>query len=131
MDDALYGSNALEQERVSVMYSGSAASRERRVRRTRRPPKEERWATSVEPEGYGRFSAFCNFDSISLDDSIQLLTRDPKFAAFGDRLSVTSYTDVVHCRWTDTEGEYSDAFLFPGQMCQLARQLGFRAVLYL
>ena len=125
MDDALYGSNALEQERVSVMYSGSAASRERRVRRTRRPPKEERWATSVEPEGYGRFSAFCNFDSISLDDSIQLLTRDPKFAAFGDRLSVTSYTDVVHCRWLSTFDSAGspgappgpplirDAFLFP------------------
>ena len=114
-----------------ITYSGSAASRERRVRRTRRPSKEERWQRSSEPAGYSRMSAFCTFDSISLEESISVLTG---FSSFSERVSITSYTDVVHARFTsaprltssvDTKApssprtpasdgrECRDAFLFP------------------
>ena len=92
-----------------------AASRERRVRRTRRPNKEERWQRSPEPAGYRRFSAFCTCDAIDLEEAITALTA---FSSFGERLSITSYTDVVHCRFlakpeTKNEKVVRDAFLFP------------------
>ena len=40
------------------------------------------------------------------------------FSSFGERLSITSYTDVVHCRFlakpeTKNEKVVRDAFLFP------------------
>ena len=92
----LYGVELNEEERVTVSFLGSAASRERRVRRTVRPNKEERWQNSPEPAGYKRMSAFCTVDSINLEDAIDRLTG---FSSFGERLSITSYTDVVHCRF--------------------------------
>ena len=81
---------------MTVSFIGTAASRERRVRRTVRPNKEERWQNSPEPAGYKRMSAFCTVDSINLEDAIDRLTG---FSSFGERLSITSYTDVVHCRF--------------------------------
>lgn len=102
-----------EEERVTVSYSGSAASRERRVRRTRRPNKEERWTNSPEPEDYRRMAAFCTFDSIDLEQAITVLTN---FSSFGERLSITSYTDVLHCRFFSSakpDATIRDAFLFP------------------
>lgn len=116
----LSGARLNEEERVTVTYSGSAASRERRVRRTRRLPKEERWQRSVEPEGYRRMSAYCIVDSINLEDAITVLTS---MASFGERVSITSYTDVAHARFTEVGGPTAvpyvrDAFLFP---CMHAR----------
>ena len=82
----------------------------------------------MEVEGYRRMSAFCLVDSINLEESITALTS---FSQFGERLSITSYTDVVHCRFfaepsgTAGTGEAGtgnigsgdsgirDAFLFP------------------
>jgi len=32
---------------------------------------------------------------------------------FGDKVSIVSYTDVVHCRFSTTTGAQRDAFLFP------------------
>ena len=124
----LAGASLNVEERVivtfetEVTYSSSAASRERRVRRTRRPNKEERWQKSPEPEGYGRMSAFCTADSINLEEAITALTG---FSDFGERASITSYTDVVHCRFlsqpvaADPSASAPpptvtrDAFLFP------------------
>ena len=113
----LSGASLNEEERVTVTYSGSAKSRERRVRRTRRPNKEERWQTSSEPVGFRRMSAFCTADTINLEDAVQALTG---FSSYGERLSITSYTDVVHCRFQkQSELPLSeppvirDAFLFP------------------
>jgi uncharacterized Rmd1/YagE family protein len=102
-----------EEMRVTVSYSGSAASRERRVRRTRRPNKEERWQSSPEPEDYRRMAAFCTFDTIDLEEAITALTN---VSAFGETISITSYTDVVHCRFEATQPGgvvLRDAFLFP------------------
>jgi uncharacterized Rmd1/YagE family protein len=102
-----------EEMRVTVSYSGSAASRERRVRRTRRPNKEERWQSSPEPEDYRRMAAFCTFDTIDLEEAITALTN---VSAFGETISITSYTDVVHCRFKATQPGgvvLRDAFLFP------------------
>lgn len=113
------------EERVSVYYSGGAKSRERRVRRTRRPNREERWQLSPEPSGYRRMSAFCNVDSIDLERAIESIMTLNKY---GRHLAIKSYTDVVHCRFfwkknlTDAEIEnmtlmaqydIRDAFVFP------------------
>ena len=117
----LRGALLNEEEKVTVTYSGSAASRERRVRRTRRPNKEERWQRSPEPAGYRRMSAFCTCDAIDLEEAITALTA---FSSFGERLSITSYTDVVHCRFLaapeDEKKVVRDAFLFP---CARPRRL--------
>ena len=112
------------EERVTVSYSGSAASRERRVRRTKRPSKEERFNLSPEPAGYKRMSAFCTADSINLEEAISTLTNE-RFVTdrpLARRLAITSYTDVVHCRFfsqpnPDAQANATeiirDAFLFP------------------
>ena len=88
-----------EEMQVTVQFLGSAASRQRRVRRTRRPPPEERWRLSAEPAGYRRMSSFCVFDTTNLEELVDKLAGDVGFRQFGERISITSYTDVVHCRF--------------------------------
>lgn len=111
--------NVLNEEMtVTVSYIGGAKGRTRRVRRTRRPPIEERWAQetaeALEQPGYQRMSAFCNFGALNLESAAELLALDDRFREFGDRLSVVSYADVLHCRFTSAVGAYErDAFLFP------------------
>ena len=61
-------------------------------------------------------SAFCNFGSLSLEGVSELMATSDRFRAFGDRLSVVSYTDVVHCRFSSSEAadeSVRDAFFFP------------------
>ena len=123
-DSAFDGAMWNEEQKVTVQYLGGAASRQRRVRRTRRPSPEERWRLSAEPAGYRRMSAFCNFATINLESAMELLASDARFRAFGERMSITSYTDVVHCRFSSPEGSVAsagsvtsagvrDAFLYP------------------
>ena len=107
-----------EELKVMVQYLGGAASRQRRVRRTRRPPPEERWRLSAEPAGYQRMSAFCNYATIDLEAAIDLIASNQAFRRFGERISITSYSDVVHCRMTSppvssAQPIVRDAFLFP------------------
>ena len=111
--------NVLNEEKtVTVTYTGGATGRTRRVRRATRPPIEERWAQqtadALEEPGYRRMSAFCNFGALNLEAAAELLAADDRFRAFGDRLSVVSYADVVHCRFMKLgDQELRDAFLFP------------------
>lgn len=37
----------------------------------------------------------------------------PRHDRFGDKVSIVSYTDVVHCHFSTLNGEERDAFLFP------------------
>ena len=121
LEEGIGGAVLNEELKVTVQYLGSAASRQRRVRRTKRPPPDERWRLSVEPAGYMRMSAFCNFRAINLEDLIDLLEGDVSFRRFGERVSITSYTDVVHVRFVSPEIALNgvtprlirDAFLFP------------------
>lgn len=123
-EEEIGGAVLNEELYVTVQYLGGAASRQRRVRRTRRPPPEERWRLSAEPAGYLRMSAFCNSSTISLQESIDLIASNVGFRRFGERVAITSYTDVVHCRFTtpplsDSEQPVvRDAFLFP---CEITR----------
>lgn len=58
-------------------------------------------------------AAFCTFDTIDLEEAITALTN---VSAFGETISITSYTDVVHCRFEATQPGgvvLRDAFLFP------------------
>lgn len=107
------GSSVNSDLRVTVTYSDGPLGRARRVRRTRRPSIETRWKLAEDIPGYGRMSAICNFGSISLEQVISLLEGNAGFVAFGSRATIVSYADVVHCRWTTTEGDISDAFFFP------------------
>lgn len=109
-----------EEMKVTISYTGGAKGRTRRVRRARRPPLEERWRQQSDdlPPGYHRMSAYCNFGALNLEAAAEILAVDDRFRAFGDRLSVVSYADVVHCRFTAPESEGEgldelDAFLFP------------------
>ena len=61
-------------------------------------------------------SAFCNFETLSLEGLSELMATSDRFRAFGDRLSVVSYTDVVHCRFSSSDAadkSVRDAFFFP------------------
>ena len=67
---------------------------------------------AISPEGYQRMSAFCNFGAFDLEQVTSVLENDERFRSLGDRLSIVSYTDVVHCRFS--AGEQSrDAYIFP------------------
>ena len=39
--------------------------------------------------------------SIDLDSAIELLEKSERWRAFGQKLSIVSYADVVHCRFED------------------------------
>ena len=58
-------------------------------------------------------SAFCNFGSINLEEAVGVLEREERLRAFGERIFIVAYADVVRARWTDSAGEHIDAFLFP------------------
>jgi uncharacterized Rmd1/YagE family protein len=107
LDLEIDGPSLNEELTVSVQYLGGADSRQRRVRRTNRPPAEERWRLSTEEatDGsgnyiYRRMSAFCNYASIDVEAAIDLIANNEAFRRFGDSISITSYSDVVHVRMT-------------------------------
>ncbi len=115
VDEAMLGAARLNEElRVTVTYSSGPQGRARRVRRTKRPSLEERWRSSAaDIAGFSRMSAFCNFGSINLEEAVGVLEREERLRAFGERISIVAYADVVRARWTDSAGEHIDAFLFP------------------
>ncbi|EOD07720.1 hypothetical protein EMIHUDRAFT_218258 [Emiliania huxleyi CCMP1516] len=114
--DDLGGPSLNEELRLSVQYLGGPASRQRRVRRTKRPPPEERWRQSALAwrEGHGRCSSYCSFMSIDLDSAIELLEKSERWRAFGQKLSIVSYADVAGpVSFVLIRREQRDAFLFP------------------
>jgi len=108
-----------EEEKVTVLYSSGAQGRTRRVRRTTRPPKEEQWrkhSAELQPAGYRRITAGCQYGSINLEEVAELMASSDSFRAFGERLSIVSYTEVVHCRFSSSSfapESVCDAFIFP------------------
>ncbi len=139
LEEELGGAELNEELRVTVSYSSGAQGRASRVRRTPRPPLEELWRQSslrldaTTELDYRRMSAYCNSACVRLEDAISLLERERAFSAFGEKISIVSYADVVHARFSTTVpgdtaavGEevcetetsetcviYRDAFLFP------------------
>lgn len=107
---------------VTVSYSSGPRGRTRRVRRTTRPPIEELWETSLAEvedafvQGYRRMSTFCKFAAINLEAAVSTMESDERFRVFGERISIVSYADVVHVRFTSLDprdNKIGDAFLFP------------------
>jgi len=84
-DTPYFGAELNEELRLSVQYLGGPASRQRRVRRTKRPSREERWRQSslAYREGHMRMSSFCSFNSIDLELAIELLEQDVRWRRCG------------------------------------------------
>lgn len=77
----LGGAELNEEVRLSVQYLGGPASRQRRVRRTKRQSREERWRQSslAYREGHSRMSAFCSFDTLDLEGAVELFEQDARW----------------------------------------------------
>jgi len=108
-----------EEESVTVYYLGGSESRKRRVRRSSRPPPEERWRQSASDYNAasdyetGRMSAYCTYLAIDLEDAVRRLESRDEFRIFGERATITSYSDVVHCSFYSSAAGIRDAFIFP------------------
>lgn len=121
--EELGGACLNEELCVTVSYSSGPKGRQSRVRRTRRPPIDELWETSLaevgDELGYQRMSAFCNYASINLEAALSAMESDQGFRAFGERISIVSYADVVHARFLPflptgpRSPDVRDAFIFP------------------
>ena len=85
--EELGGACLNEELCVTVSYSSGPKGRQSRVRRTRRPPIDELWETSLaevgDELGYQRMSAFCNYASINLEAALSAMESDQGFRAFG------------------------------------------------
>jgi len=89
--EELGGACLNEEMCITVSYSSGPKGRQSRVRRTRRPPMDELWetsldASSVEDElGYRRMSAVRNFANFDCEAAVGAMERDQSFRAFGER----------------------------------------------
>ena len=68
-------------------------------------------------------STFCQARAVDCEAAVESVETDERFRDFGERISIVSYTDVVHVRFLDgrdrqlsdggSGGRISDAFIFP------------------